>query len=71
MTPGVQPGAKERPLRELGLPDICRDRLSRRKVQPDAAVLVALLVERDGRLLAVLVEVFDPEATCRSDPGSA
>ena len=30
--------------------------------QPDAAVLVALLVERDGRLVAVLMEVPDPEA---------
>ena len=42
-----------------------------REVQPDAAVLVALLVERDGRLLAVLVEVFDPEATRGADPGPA
>ena len=56
---------------ELCLGDVRRDRLSRRKVQPDPPVLVALLVERDGRLLAVLVEVFDSEATRRADPGSA
>ena len=40
-------------------------------MQPDAPVLVALLVERDGRLLAVLMEVFDPEATRGADPGPA
>ena len=34
-----------------------------------AAVLVAFLVERDGRLVAVLVEVLDPKATRRPDPG--
>ena len=40
-------------------------------MEPDAAVLVALLVERDGRLVAVLVEVFDPEATRGADSGPA
>ena len=47
------------------------DRLGRGEVEPDAAVLVALLVEGDGRLLAVLVEVFHPQATRGADPSPA
>ena len=37
--------------------------LGRSEVEPDTAVLVAFLVERDGRLVAVLVEVVDLQAT--------
>ena len=71
LAPRVQPGPEERPLCELRLPDVRRDGLGRRKVQPDPPVLVALLVERDGRLVAVLVEVFDLEPTGGADPGPA
>ncbi len=69
LAPRVEPGAKERPLRELRLGDVRRKCLSRGEMEPDATVLVALLVERDGRLVAVLVEVFDPEAARRADSG--
>ncbi len=71
LAPRVEPGAKERPLRELGLGDVRGNRLGRGEVQPDAAVLVAFLVERDGRLVAVLVEVLDPEATRGANSGPA
>ena len=40
-------------------------------MQADAAVLVAFLMERDGRLVAVLVEILDTEATRGADPGPA
>ena len=40
-------------------------------MEPDAAVLVTFLVKRDGGLFAVLVEVFDPEATGSPDSGTA
>ena len=40
-------------------------------MEPDAAVLVAFLVKRDGRLVAVLVEVLDAKATDGADPGPA
>ena len=69
MAARVEPGAKERPLRQLRLGDVRGNGLGRREVQPDPPVLVALLVERDGRLVAVLVEGFDPEAARRADSG--
>ena len=39
-------------------------------MKPDAPVLVALFMEGDGRLVAVLVEVLDAEATPRADAGT-
>ena len=71
LAPRVEPGTEERPLRQLRLGDVGRDRLRRGEVQPDPPVLVSFLVERDGRLVAVLVEVFDPEAARRANSGPA
>ena len=71
LTARVEPGAEERPLGDPRVLDVLRDRFGRGEMEPDAAVLVALLVERDGRLVAVLMEVPDPEATRGADSGTA
>jgi hypothetical protein len=71
LTARVQPGAKERPFGQLRLGDVGGNCLGCGEMEPDAAVLVALLVKRDGRLVAVLMEVLDPEATRRSNSGAA
>ena len=67
--PRVPPGPEEGTLREPGLLDVFADGFGRREVKPDATMLVALLVEGDGRLVAVLVEVLDLEPTAGADPG--
>src|SRR4051812_69855 len=64
-------GPEEWPLLEPSLLDVFADGLRRGEMKPDPAMLVALLVEGDGGLIAVLVEVLDLEPAGGSDPGAA
>jgi hypothetical protein len=64
-------GPEERPLGQPGLADVLGDGLRRGEVEADPPMLVALLVEGDRRLVAVLVEVLDPEPAAGADPGPA
>src|SRR5262249_7929090 len=66
--PPMPPGAEEGPLLEPSLLDVFAYGFARVEVEPDTAMLVSLLVEGDGRLVSVLVEVLHLETARGPDP---
>src|SRR4051794_39307298 len=62
-------GPEERSLLQARLLDVLRDGLCGCEMEPDATMLIALLVEGDGRLVPVLVEVLHPEPAGGADAG--
>src|SRR4051812_36522286 len=64
-------GAEERSFLKSRLLDVLGDGLTRSEVEPNPPVFIALLVQGDGRLVPVLVEVFyfEPAGGADSSPG--
>ncbi len=65
MPPGAEQGTPGQP----GLGQVFGDGLGRGEAEADASTPVALLVEGEGRLVAVLVEVLDLEPADGADAG--